>query len=1087
MSNEIIGQVRSTNWVLGSVEGNVTQVGVVHGDIHMTAKRRVRSAYLEQVRALAPGNLEGRELELAALTAFCTSESTEGGYLWLRADAWSGKSALLSWFVLNPPPLVRLVSFFVTSGLPDQNNRRSYVENVFDQLLDLAEGPSYTDLTAASREKHYRSLLATAAEKSRQRGEYFTLVVDGLDEDRGTDGSPDAYSIAGLLPAAGIRVIVASRTGVDLPEEVLAAHPLYRSAVVEYLSPSTKAGAVRDTMIRDLKRLLRGTPVQQDLLGFITVTGGGLSAEDLAELAGTSSWQVKDDLQTAAGRSFIRRPGTPPVYVLAHDDLLNLAGDMLGPRLKTYCQRLHIWADSYREREWPTNTPRYLLNGYGATLTSIGDVPRLLEYVTDPLRHELMSALTGHDHVALDEIKAAQGLLLSQAEPDLVALARLAVHRASLYVRNQWIPPHLPEAWVQVGQFDKAEALLSGIGDLVVRSRELRSTGEALHEAGEQRRAGVLLDEAEALASSYNQYWGTWPHSTLAEVAMRIGDHERARRAVNAIKLQADRAKTCASLARIALDKEGHEEADRWYLEAEEAFNEEDPHVDLTVLAEITAAATALGRSSRAAALVERILGDAPLVEFDFPGLPSDPTSVRTVPEKDKSTAADTLAAVGLAEVACSVAAKISDVDSREDCLVVITRIIAQQNLDEAEQLARSASDVSYRSSRLAAVAVAAGRKDDQSRATRLLVEIDDMLHGHSLDQWPRFAIMATAVALADSGAIERAESMVHSEMLPSEHTAGALSVAVALIRRNEVGRASRIVASTEKASRLAAAQVDERRLLRWVGVLADFGEFDRAEQLVRSFPTDVVRSTGLATITERAVIRGALDRAQRTFPTIDDARLQRRPLLELTRALLAQGEQQRAVELAMSTTAPAHRAAALTFIAATSRTPKLLDDVMAIADEVAGTSTQGVILLPALRAAADLGDRARATVLWQRIQAVVEHAKRQPLETDEPLRHLHLPSRLRTLTEISDLVDGRSRFSAADEIPDLGLYGPESFWHRDKHPSKWVQLAHDLATHDWFDLVDDLVEVEQATFQAIMSELDRLGRRGVLHPRAFR
>lgn len=119
--------MRSTNWILGNIEGNVTQVGVVHGDIHVTADRRVRSAYLEQARALAPGDFEGREQELAALTAFCTSESTEGEYLWLRADAWSGKSALLFWFVLNPPPLARLVSFFVTSGLPDQNNRRSYV------------------------------------------------------------------------------------------------------------------------------------------------------------------------------------------------------------------------------------------------------------------------------------------------------------------------------------------------------------------------------------------------------------------------------------------------------------------------------------------------------------------------------------------------------------------------------------------------------------------------------------------------------------------------------------------------------------------------------------------------------------------------------------------------------------------------------------------------------------------------------------------------------------------------------------------------------------------------------------------------
>jgi hypothetical protein len=118
-----------------------------------------RSSYLSQVRALAPDILEGRERELATPSAFCTSESTVESYLWWRAEAWSGKSALLSWFVLHPPPGTRLVSFFVTSRLPGQNDRRGFVDNVLEQLHDIAGESPRSGLTGTSLESHLRQLL----------------------------------------------------------------------------------------------------------------------------------------------------------------------------------------------------------------------------------------------------------------------------------------------------------------------------------------------------------------------------------------------------------------------------------------------------------------------------------------------------------------------------------------------------------------------------------------------------------------------------------------------------------------------------------------------------------------------------------------------------------------------------------------------------------------------------------------------------------------------------------------------------------------------------------------------------------------
>ena len=72
---------------------------------------------------------------------------------------------------------------------------------------------------------------------------HFVLIVDGLDEDRGLDGSADAHSIAALLPHSGIRMIVAERPAPELPEDVPVDHPLRTCAHVEELSPSTEANA----------------------------------------------------------------------------------------------------------------------------------------------------------------------------------------------------------------------------------------------------------------------------------------------------------------------------------------------------------------------------------------------------------------------------------------------------------------------------------------------------------------------------------------------------------------------------------------------------------------------------------------------------------------------------------------------------------------------------------------------------------------------------------------------------------------------------------------------------------------------------
>jgi hypothetical protein len=344
-----VGQIKVAGSGAATVgSGGYVNTGVHVGDVNLRAEAPIRTHYRHQVQRIAPPALLDREPELAELAAFCTSPATAGTYRWWQARAWSGKTALMSSFVLQPPAQVQVVSFFITARLAGQNDRIAFIENVVEQLLALLgeARPSY--LVESIREAHLLGLLDRAAQVCQERGDQFVLLVDGLDEDRGVTG-PSGHSIAAVLPAQlahGMRVSVAGRPNPPIPSDVPLHHPLRDPGIVRELAPSRAAQAVRDDMERELGRLLDGTPAEQDLLGLLTAAGGGLTASDLAELTGWSPWEVDKHLRTVTGRSFTRRdshyrPGdAPEVYLLGHEELQVAALRMLGPtRLDNYRQR----------------------------------------------------------------------------------------------------------------------------------------------------------------------------------------------------------------------------------------------------------------------------------------------------------------------------------------------------------------------------------------------------------------------------------------------------------------------------------------------------------------------------------------------------------------------------------------------------------------------------------------------------------------------------------------------------------------------------------------------------------------------------
>ena len=106
-------------------------------------------------------------------------------YAWWRAPAWAGKSALMSWFVLHPPPGVRVISFFVTARYKGQEDRGAFTNAVLEQLAEMLAEPIPPYLTDTTRELHLLRMLTQAANECHREGLRLVLLVDGLDEDRG--------------------------------------------------------------------------------------------------------------------------------------------------------------------------------------------------------------------------------------------------------------------------------------------------------------------------------------------------------------------------------------------------------------------------------------------------------------------------------------------------------------------------------------------------------------------------------------------------------------------------------------------------------------------------------------------------------------------------------------------------------------------------------------------------------------------------------------------------------------------------------------------------------------------------------------
>lgn len=944
--------------------GGVAVSGVHFGDNYLVTAPIARSAYAQQVRRIAPEPFVGRQQELEELAAFCSCE-TGPAWMWWQAPAWSGKSALMATFVLHPPPGIRIVSFFITARLYTNSDRSAFLDVMVEQLAEVAQRPIPAFLTDSTREAHFLDLLEQASGACQSAGERLVLVVDGLDEDRGVTSDPDSRSIAALLPRRlplGVRVIVAGRGNPPVPLDVPEDHPLRDRSIVRPLSRSPAATVVRDQATREIRRLLQGTSAERRLLGLVAVAGGGLSSRDLAELTGLTAWEITDQLETVSGRTFTQgesRWTNVPLYELAHKELQVIAIQRLGAdHLAAYRVGIHNWAEDYRRRGWPADTPEYLLRGYFSMLRASRDLARMTSFCLDDIRQNRLMELSGGDHISLAEIATTIESIRNSGTPDLLAVCRLAIRRDRIQQRSSTIPAMLPTLWATLGDIDRGEALGRSITDPFQQVIALAELAEHSAKSGDVDRGRALLEakfNLQEVTYSFNKVpalnslvlsavrvdpcFGrkligkalniarSMPKSSdrdsliagLASVMIEVGDLRDAETLIRSISESRQQGLPLAELG-LAMVRNGELIRARELADEAEliARTNSDPEALLT----LAVIATELGHQNRERSLAEE----------------AEAVARSRINDGQKawhlSMLADTIADAGyldrareIVEEAEALSQYISKPYEYADAVTdLASAVLKIGDLSHAETLIRSIAEPGRQASPLAELGLAMARNGDLTRARELAEEAEAIARSHHDPYEQVVTLVKLAAVVARAGGPDRARRLDEAAgiftraIADADVRAGILAeMAKIAASAGDLDRGRELAEEAETAARLITITDHQdwtRREL--VSVMTQIGDLQRAETFARSIVDAYERAESLTALAREAARAGDLSfardiaaRVERLVPLIDIFHMKEWALGDLAGALGEAHDWERAETVARSITDPTKQSSA--------------------------------------------------------------------------------------------------------------------------------------------------------------------------------
>ncbi|MEV0034055.1 hypothetical protein [Nocardia sp. NPDC050793] len=969
------------------------------------------SLYLAQVREYLapPGGLRSRGDELEMLADFC--RRGDQPYLWIQGAPWAGKTALLSWFVSNPPPDLTVIGFFVTNRLADQRDHTAFTTAVLDQLAVLL--PDYRariHTEAVYRDGLRAELLTLAADREAAAGRRLVLVVDGLDEDH---GRPPIVSLLPARPGDDLRVVVASRHGPRLP--IADGHPLAAASRYQ-LTDSEYAAGIRDLAILELDSLLNGPDHHRDLLALITVANG-LTIGELEELTDLAPYEIHPLLDGVTGRSFRAFTSTDghdhadPVYALAHESLFEIAQRRLGTRLLAASRdRLHAWAQDYRAKHWPPDTPEYLLRGYFSMLHATDDVARMVACATDLARRDRLFDLFSGDAAALTEIIRTQDVIAAHEHPDVIAMLRLAIHRDHLTNQSKSIPPHLPAVWALLGQVNRAEAIARSIPDRYVQASALVSLVEIVARAGDLNRALAIADSLTGLPA--------WEASVLASVAGAAG------RAGGL-----DRAATLIARAETIAD------------------SITDHYEQARALASVAEAAVAAGDHDRAATLIARA-----------------ETIARSITDRYGQASAlvslvEAVARAGDLNRAEDVADSITDPERQARALVLLVEAVANAgDLNRAAAIADFITDRYWHAKGLASAAGAVARAGDLDRAAALIARAETIADSITKPELKAWALMSVAEAAAKADDFDRAGALIaRAETIARSIPAGSslmldqqarvlVSVAEAAAKVGDLDRAETI------ANSITVFEQQVWALASVAEVLAREGDFDRAGALIARAET-IARSIPDPFQQQRAVHALVL-----VADAVTDA-----GDLDGAGALIARAE-----TLARSITSPEDQATAMVWVAKAVAKAADFDRAEAIASSIADLYVQAWALKAVGEVVASAGDFDRADSLIARAEAVARSLAHSLTQQDRYQRARALEWSARAAAEALDLdrAEAAAKAGDLDRAETLADSIPDS----ERQAKVLVSMAEAVARADDVDRVGALTLRAEAIAHSIRS-----------------
>ncbi len=566
------------NNIVQAMDSSWAQLNNFNGPVYLSQPAGLRGHYdIGYILHYYAQLFVGREVEHQYLVNFSLQQKP--GYLLVKAPPGYGKSALAANFIQQyttntQTAGVRLLYYFIRQN-ENKNTAQDFLQVVNLQLLSLLNLPGGVTSELDSLRLQFSELWHLANEEASQASPLL-LLIDGLDEMADGDAT-----VATELPTElrdYVHIVITSRPNPNPQQHVIEEHPLRQAQILELhplnlhdirqaVATSVFSLPIADDVLTRIYNVTHGEPIYlravlQDvitkgvatlaeleykppagvqtyfqnqlaqldkltnheltweILGLLTVTIGGISQDELA------------DLLRVAPRHIYR--ATKPIarFLLGEERqelmhwLFRTAVEAELPKSRDYYQqKLVQWCKSYQEQYWPNTTPMYILDNYAAHLIAIRD-HRSLYALVDKRWMQLKRQRTGAHVAFAQDMEKVIDLAATAEATDWEALIGSCLAYTTVVTRSATVDYCVLKSLVHAGESKKAYHYTTLISDIRERCRAYSSIAEACIKVGELTTALLVSEEwAQVAFHSENE-------DILSPSSDQIGLLHNAQRAV---------------------------------------------------------------------------------------------------------------------------------------------------------------------------------------------------------------------------------------------------------------------------------------------------------------------------------------------------------------------------------------------------------------------------------------------------------------------------------------------------------------------------------------------------------------------------